>query len=257
MDLQSRIQRLFRESIVLPEALPAGVRIPKRDEEDAIPQSMKAPSVLVSPGSKTTRQINDVDPLFKNIDTNMMRLQQGVADVKRALKDVDSKSGTNNLEKFNVDYDKLKSEIDSAKKEWTAKDVSSIGKDEMAEIFKKIKALSTKVAISFGNNFYRIKKAVPNQLNGVVWTFGEEPIKTIDKAVQPPVAPAPVVAPKPVAPVVAPKPVAAPKDDAAAWLAQHKDEIGDDEFANDTKPRHQEDDEDSPLRETIRNYFNK
>jgi hypothetical protein len=252
MDLQARIQRLFRENIALEGKLPAGVSLSRMRRDDDIDDLPKpAPIKSLSPVNKKVRQLNDVEPLIQNIDTNMMRLQQGVADVKRALKDIDERSGTNNLEKFSTDYDKLKSEVDDAKYAFKTDPTSE-------SLYPSVKALSTKIAIAFGNNFYKIKKAIPGQLNGNVWTFSDP--KEAPKSPE-----APIAAPKPIeTPIVAPKPIEAPKaaskppeeDDASKWLAANKDALGDDEFANDTRPRHQEyDDEDSPLRETIRKYF--
>jgi archaellum component FlaC len=218
--------------------LPAGVSLSKMRSDD-IDDLTKPTSVKsISPINKKIRQINDVEPLIKNIETNMTRLQQGVADVKRALKDIDEKSGTNNLEKFSADYDKLKSEVENAKYDFKTNPTSE-------SLYQSIKSLSTKIAIAFGNNFYKIKKAIPGQLNGNVWTFSDP-----KEAPKPPEAP--IAAPKPIiAPKVSPK---KPEDDAEKWLAANKDALGDDEFANDTRPRHQEYDE-SPIRETIRKYF--
>ena len=233
MDLQNRIQKIFREDITIEGKLPAGVNIPDRDEFDDTPKQ----SIIKSPVSKEVRKLNDIEPLIKNTDTNMGRLQQGVIDVKRALKDIDSKSGTNNLEKFNADYDKLKSEVEDVKKERMDNPTSS-------ELFSKVKTLSNKIAITFGNNFYKIKKAIPGQLNGNVWTFSDAPTK-------------PIEAPKP---IVAPTPIVAPKiknwEDELAASGYGKEDDPDAELGLSTKPRHAGyDDDEGPLRETIRNLF--
>lgn len=282
MTLKSKIQSIFIESGNVFEALPAGVRIPKRldpddpDYEDDLDDKKGPYSSYVAPkaslgatkgGDRVESKKFDIPNMIKNIDTNMGRIHQSVADVKRNLKDIDQKSGSSNLEKFNIDFDKLKSEVETIKSEWRSMESEPLGKEETDMFMSKAKALAGKIHKDFGDNFYRIKNAIPGQLNGNVWTFSdveEEPEEAPRMAAHVD-APTPSAIPD-IPKMSTPIPKVAPKSAEDEWLAKHSKELGgdidpDDDLnsplgGDDTRPRHRDyDDEEGSLRETIKGYF--
>jgi hypothetical protein len=272
MTLKSKIQSIFIESGNVFEALPAGVRIPKRldpddpDYEDDLDDKKGPYSSYVAPkaslgttkgGDRVESKKFDIPNMIKNIDTNMGRIHQSVADVKRNLKDIDEKSGSSNLEKFNIDFDKLKSEVDTIKSEWKSMESEPMGKEETDMFMSKAKALAGKIHKDFGDAFYRIKNAIPGQLNGNVWTFSdvEEPEEAPRMAAHVD-TPTPSVIPD-IPKMSTPIPKVAPKSAEDDWLAKHSKELGGDiDPDDDTRPRHRDyDDEEGSLRETIKGYF--
>ena len=226
--------------------LPAGVAMSRiaKDDIDDIPVTKSG--IATSARGRTESKLMDVEKLFQNIKTNLERLSQGVGDVKRALKAVDLKDKTNNTDKFNVDYDKIKTEASDLNQEWEGLKSKELSKTEILDFNRKVKKLADKVAIYFGHNFYRIKNARPDSLHGDVWTFVHEKPAEVEK---------PLEAPKP---IEAPKAIETPKpknwEDELAASGYGKEDDPDAELGLSTRERHA-DDEDSPLRETIKDIF--
>lgn len=143
--------------------------------DDMVTRPEKQMSDLGPLGTKATNRdeskVLDVDNLFKNIDANFQRINQGENVVKSNLKKIDAREGTTNLSRFMFDYMKLKNDIDELKREWETKKTREMTREEALEFYNRVDNISGALAIRFGNSFYRVKNAVPNALTGEIWNY--------------------------------------------------------------------------------------
>jgi len=219
--------------------LPPGVSIPKPDEDD-IDNKPIVGGLATSARGRTESNLLDTEKLFQNIKTNLSRIQGDLPDVTRVLE-----TQPEDLEKFNADYAKIKSEVMQLDAEWNDLKNQELPKDIVKEFHDKVKKLSFKISMYFGNSFYAIKK-----LKTKKWNFSDVPIKKQDLPTQAPIEPE--------------KPIEAPKASSDDWNKKLNDAgLGDaDNPDHDLTIKDRYSDEDNldegkygNIRETIRNCF--
>ena len=222
--------------------LPAGVSIPKPDIDDIdnIDNKPIVGGLATSARGRTESNLLDTEKLFQNIKTNLSRIQGDMPDVMRILQ-----TQPGDLEKFNADYDKIKSEVMQLDAEWNDLKNQELPKDVVKEFHNKVKKLSFKISMYFGNSFYAVKK-----LKTKHWNFSDVPIKKQELP-----TPTPLEPPKP---IEAPK-ATSPEDD---WKKKLDDAgMGDADNPDhdlDIRDRHSDEDSDEKfgsIKETIRNCF--
>lgn len=218
--------------------LPAGVNIPKIDGDDLDNKPIVG-GLATSARGRIESNLLDTEKLFQNISTNLSRIQGDMPDVLRILQ-----SQPQDLEKFNQDYDKIKTEVAQLSSEWNELKNQELPKDVVKEFHNKVKKLSFKISMYFGNSFYAIKK-----LKTKNWNFSDVPIKKQELP--------------PVAPIEPPKPIEAPVEPIQPNSNWEK-EVGVDDFDSKLGLSTKDDNSDEDnldegqyknIRETIKNCF--